>query len=193
MCFPSDEIAIAKSLQSCLTLWDPIDSSPPARPSPPLPVPGTLQARTLEWAAISFSSAGKQKVKVKSLSQSDLATPWTAAYQAPPSMGFSRQEYWSGVPLPPPSDEISLCKNLFARKAGLYYEECSGHISNGLFSPPLPETWGDFPFGSSWWESCKVSGSRIHKVRPSLSLWLQGDSYIHWIPNSLSDCVNVTV
>ena len=90
--------AAAKSLQSCPTLCDPIDSSPPGSP-----VPGILQARTLEWVAISFSSAWKWKVKVKSLSRVWLlATPWTAAYQAPPSMGFSRQEYWSVVPLPSP-------------------------------------------------------------------------------------------
>ena len=87
--------AAAKSLQSCPTLWDPIDSSPPGSP-----VPGILQARTLELVAISSSNAWKWKVKVKSLSRVWLlATPWTAAYQAPPSMGFSRQEYWSGVPL----------------------------------------------------------------------------------------------
>ena len=61
-----------------------------------LPVPGILQARTLEWVAISFSNAWKWKVKVKSLSRVRLL----AAYQAPPSMGFSRQKYWSGVPLP---------------------------------------------------------------------------------------------
>ena len=91
-------LATAKSFQLCLTLCDPIDSSPPGSP-----VPGILQARTLEWAAISFSNAWKWKVKVKSLSHIPLvATPWTAAYQAPPSMGFSRQEYWSGVPLPSP-------------------------------------------------------------------------------------------
>ena len=83
----------AKSLQSCPTLCDPRDGSPPGSP-----VPGILQARTLEWVAISFSSAWKWKVKVKSLSRVWLfATPWTAAHQAPPSMGFSRQEYWSGV------------------------------------------------------------------------------------------------
>ena len=88
--------APAKSLQSCPTLCDPIDGSPPGSP-----VPGVLKARTLEWVAISFSNAWKWKVKVKSLSRARLlATPWTAAYQAPPSMGFSRQEYWSGVPLP---------------------------------------------------------------------------------------------
>ena len=75
-----------------------IDGSPPGSP-----VPGILQARTLEWVAISFSNAWKWKVKVKSLSRvRPSATPWTAALQAPPSMGFSRQEYWSGVPLPSP-------------------------------------------------------------------------------------------
>ena len=88
----------AKSLQSCPTLCHPIDGSPPGSP-----VPGSLQARTLEWVAISFSNAWKWKVKVTSLSRVWLfATPWIAAYQAPPSMGFSRQEYWSGVPLPSP-------------------------------------------------------------------------------------------
>ena len=88
--------ATAKSLQSCPTLCDPIDGSPPGSP-----VPGILQARTLEWVAISFSNARKWKVKVKSLSRVWLfASPWTAAHQAPQSMGFSRQEYWSGVPSP---------------------------------------------------------------------------------------------
>jgi len=96
--------ATAKSLQLCPTLCDPIDSSPPSSP-----VPGILQARTLEWVAISFSNAWKWKVKGKSLSCIRfLATPWTAAYQAPPSMGFSRQEYWSGVPLPSPT-YYSMC------------------------------------------------------------------------------------
>ena len=95
-------IAIAKSVQSCPTLCDPIDGSPPG-----FPVPGILQARTLKWVAISFSNAWKWKVKVKSLSRVwPSATPWTAAYQAPPSMGFSRQEYWSGLPLPSPKECI---------------------------------------------------------------------------------------
>ena len=93
-----NDVAAAKSIQSCLTLCDPIDGS---QPSPA--VPGILQARTLEWVAISSSNAWKWKVKVKSLSRVRLlATSWTSAYQAPPSMGFSRQEYWSGVPLPSP-------------------------------------------------------------------------------------------
>ena len=85
--------AAAVSCQSCPTLCNPIDGSPPGSP-----VPGILQAKTLEWVAISFSNAWKWKVK--SLSRVRLlATPWTAAHQAPPSMGFPRQEYWSGVPL----------------------------------------------------------------------------------------------
>ena len=88
--------AAAKSLQSCPTLCDPIDGGPPGSA-----IPGILQARTLEWVAVAFSIVWKWKVKVKSLSHVQLvATPWTAAYQAPPSMGFSRQEYWSGLPLP---------------------------------------------------------------------------------------------
>ena len=96
--------AAAKSLQSCPTLCDPIDGSPSGSP-----VPGILQARTLEWVAISFSNAWKWKVKVKSLSRvGPSATPWIAANQAPPSMGFSRQEYWSGVPLPSPLDGSTL-------------------------------------------------------------------------------------
>ena len=97
---------VCASLQSCLALCDPIDGSTPGSP-----VPGILQARTLEWVAIAFSNAWKWKVKVKLLSRIQLlATPWTAAYQAPPSMGFSRQEYWSGVPLP-----IVLCNCITCR------------------------------------------------------------------------------
>ena len=96
--------AAAKLLQSCPTLCDPVDGSPPGSP-----IPRILQARTLEWVAISFSNAWKWKVKVKSLCRARLlATPWTAASQAPPSMGFSRQEYLSGVPLPYP--------NMYVRK-----------------------------------------------------------------------------
>ena len=90
--------AAAKPLQSCPTLCNPIDGSPPGSP-----VPGILQARILKRVAISLSNAWKCKVKVKSLSHVQLfATPWTASYQAPLSMGFSRQEYWSGVPSPSP-------------------------------------------------------------------------------------------
>ena len=100
--FLPEDTAAAKSLQLCLTLCDPLDGSPPGSP-----VPGVLQARTLEWVAISLSNAWKWKVKVKSLSRIGLlVTPWTAAYQAPPSMGFSRLEYWSGVPLSSPTSLI---------------------------------------------------------------------------------------
>ena len=92
----SAAVAAAKSLQSCPTLCDPTDGSLPGSP-----VPGILQARTPGWFANSFPNAWKWKVKVKSLSRVWLfATPWTAAHQAPLSMGFSRQEYWSGVPSP---------------------------------------------------------------------------------------------
>ena len=94
MCLSSLVAAAAKLLQSCPTLCDSIDGSPPGSP-----VPGILQARTLEWVAISFSNAWKWKVKVNWLSRVRLfATPWTVAHQVPPSMGFSRQKYWSGVP-----------------------------------------------------------------------------------------------
>ena len=83
---------------SRVRLCDPIDGS-----SPGSPIPGILQARTPEWVAISFSNVRKWKVKVKSLSRIQLlVTPWTAAYQAPLSTGFSRQKYWNGVPLPSP-------------------------------------------------------------------------------------------
>ena len=93
--------AAAKSLQSCPTLCDPIDGS-----SPGSPVPGILQARRMGWVAISFSNAWKWKVKGKLLSCVWLlATPWTAAYQAPPSLGFFRQEHWSGLPFPSPVHE----------------------------------------------------------------------------------------
>ena len=93
-------VAAAKSLQSCPTLCDPIDGSPPGSP-----VPGILQERTLEWVAISFPNAWKWKVKVKMLNRVWLfSTPWTAAHQAPLSMWFFRQQYWSGLPCPSPGD-----------------------------------------------------------------------------------------
>ena len=116
--------AAAKSLQSCPTLCDAIDSSPPGSA-----IPGILQARTLEWVVISFSNAWKWKVKVKLLSCVRLlVTPWTAAYQAPPFMEFSKQEYWSGVPLLP-------CTSNSQQQEG----KTSPHRSK-----PLP------PSGSQW-------------------------------------------
>ena len=95
--------AAAKLLQSCPT------ARPHRRQPTRLLRPGILQAKTLEWAAISFSNAWKWDVKVKSLSRVRLLpTPWTAAHQAPPSMGSSRQEYWSGVPSASPSERLDL-------------------------------------------------------------------------------------
>ena len=122
-------LCYAKSLQLCPTLCDPINGSLPGSP-----IPGILQARTLEWVTISFSNAWKWNVKVKSPSRVRLlATPWTAAYQAPPSMGFSRQEYWSGVPLPSPITNLDIIKkqkHYFANK-GPYsqsYGFSSSHV-----------------------------------------------------------------
>ena len=130
--------AAAKSLQSYLTLCDLIDSLLPGSP-----VPGILQARTLEWVAISFSNAWKWKVKVKSLSRVWLlATPWTAAYQAPPSMGFSRQEYWSGVPLPSlESEKVGLKLNIQKTKI-----MASSLITSWQIDGEIVETVSDFIF-----------------------------------------------
>ena len=98
LCLPKIAAATAKPLQSCLTLHDLIEGSPPG-----FPAPGILQARTLDWVAVSFSNAWTWKVKVKLLSRVWLfATSWTVTHQAPQSMEFSRQEHWSGVPLPSP-------------------------------------------------------------------------------------------
>ena len=113
--------AAAALLQSCPTLCNPIDSRPPGSP-----VPGILQARILEWAAISVSPAWKWKVKVKSLSRvRPSTTPWTAAFQAPPSMGFSRQEYWSGVPLPSPTHNAGTSQTTKSSLHILAYSVCS--------------------------------------------------------------------
>ena len=135
--------ATAKSLQSCLTLCNPIDGSPPGSP-----IPGILQARTLEWVAISFSNAWKWKVKVKSLSRVRLlATPWTSAYQAPPSMGFSRQEYWSGVPLPSPLYLLECAKSL-----QLCPTLCDPRLFCPWDSPGKNTEWATMSssMGSSW-------------------------------------------
>ena len=130
--------AAAKSLQSCPTLCDPIDGSPPGSP-----IPGILQARTLEWVAISFSNAWKSKVKVSSLSRiRPSATPWTAAYQASPSIGFSRQEYWSGVPLPSLNKGSSSQRIIFFFSKELYFEWMTvlvfKHKIPLLYDPTIP-------------------------------------------------------
>ena len=112
-------LLLLKLLQSCSTLCDPIDGSPPGSA-----IPGILQARTLEWVAIFFSNAWKWKVKVKSLSRVwPSATLWTAALQAPPSMGFSRQEYWSGMPFPSPLSEAAT-HNLDFQPPTIYPPRC---------------------------------------------------------------------
>ena len=134
----------AKSLQSCPTLCDPIDGSPPGSP-----VPEILQARTLEWVAISFSKAWKWKVKGKSLCCVWLlATLWTAAYQAPPPMGFSRQEYWSGVPLPSPNTHLQLpfsgymLQSLLGQEIIMYLIPIliGSHFLYERLASPLPDT-----------------------------------------------------
>ena len=165
--------ADAKLLQSCPTLCDPIDGSPPGSL-----VPGILQARTLEWVAISFSNSWKWKVKVKSFIHVwFLATPWTATYQAPPSMKFSRQEYWSGVPLPSPihfdwCEVISHCRFELAMLNILschsWPSECC--LRRNVHLGLLPIFWLDFLFWCSWasWVVCK-----FWRLIPYLSHCLQ--------------------
>ena len=132
-------LCYAKSLQSCLTLCDPIDGSLPGSP-----IPGILQARTLEWVAISFSNAWKWKVKVKlPTCVWLLVTPWTAAYQAPLSMGFSRQEYSSGVPLPSPIFSIPEIKTKYENKTNILTGKSQWEIitfvdKRGIFNFSLP-------------------------------------------------------
>ena len=123
--------AAAKSLQSCPTLCDPINGSPPGSA-----VPGILQARTLEGVAISFSSARKWKVKVKSLSRvRPFATPWTAAYQAPPSMGGQARllEWVAAPPRKPHLLLIFWTKQLFVLGVALCIVGILGDIP-GLYS-----------------------------------------------------------
>ena len=144
---PTAAAAAAKSLQSCPTLCDPRDGSPPGSP-----VPGILQARTLAWVAISFSNAWKWKVKVKSFSRVQLfATPWTVAHQAPPSMGFSRQEYWSGVPLPSPFVLLTWT-----------YNNAQGHTSQTA----SPSTLAGMSPEKGNRESMKVVGVGVEKEFP---------------------------
>ena len=131
----------AKLLQSCPTLCDPIEGSPPGSI-----VPGILQARTLEWVAISFSSAWKWKVKVQLLSHVRLfATPWTSAHQAPRPMGFSRQEYWSGVPLPSPP-QVYTCSQSWT---------------------PLPSP---SPYHLSWSSQCTSPKHPVSCIKPRLAI-----------------------
>ena len=122
-----------------------------------IPVPGILQARTLKWVAISFSNTWKWKVKVKSPSHARLlATPWSAAYQAPPSVGFSSQEYWSGLPLPSLTGGYSsLYKHQFSL---LQYSDINSTDSMGLcwvsqFSS-VAQSWPTFV--TPWTAACQA-------------------------------------
>ena len=166
--------AAAKSLQSCPTLCDPIDSSPPG-----FPVPGMLQARILEWVAISFSNAWKWKVKVKSLSRVRLcATPWTAAYQAPPSMGFSRQEYWSGVPLPSPGIMSRLVQTkqtkieIYTKYTKLWYRR--KHRSIILQCNYKPQWWSQTEFRTV------IGPGLVLKVQGGTSSSTMNDFGLQW-------------
>ena len=157
------------SLQSCLTLCDPIDGSPPDSL-----IPGILQARILEWVAISFSNAWKWKVKVKSFSCVWLlATPWTAAYQAPLSLGFFRQEYWSGVPLPSPQRAYLYLNGL---------EECILHLCLGT-EQGRPEIERPVQKVLLCW-ACRIRcwNRRVHwRINPRISVAL----YLHLLKMSL--------
>ena len=175
--------ATAKSRQSCPTLCDPIDGSPPGSP-----IPGILQARTLEWVAISFSNAWKWKVKVKSLSRVWLVvTPWTAAYQAPPSMRFSRQGYWNGVPLPsPPKNNFKKLqwKIITLTKGGLFpfnqsfifgvvCQYSSGKLkSTGLRPPCCTQDALLHP----WYHTVSIPCPACEAMSLSLGLWSSGCS-----------------
>ena len=125
--------AAARSPQSCPTLCDPIEGSPPGSP-----IPGILQARTLEWVAISLSHAWKWKVKVKLLSRAWLSvTSWTGDYQAPPSMGFSRQEYWSGVPLPSAAQIFPIGKSWLTLPGETLWGNCRMFTNKSLCLKPF--------------------------------------------------------
>ena len=138
--------AAAKSHQSCPTLCDPMDCSPPGSA-----VPGILQARTLEWVAISFPNTWRWKVKVKSLSHVRLlATPWTAAYQAPLSMGLSRQEYWLLLLLLSRFSRVRLCAT----------PQTAAHQAPPSLGFSRQENWSGLPFPSPVHESAKWKWSR---------------------------------
>ena len=163
-------------------MCDPIDSSPRGSP-----VPGILQARTLKWVAISFSNAGKWKVKVKWLSRVRLlATPWTAVYQAPPSMGFSRQEYWSGSQT---LMQFSLSFFFFFRistiqpykyywSRGIYLPQ--NHLYNKypgpLTSPKIMSIWRR---GSNYKRLCALflMGVEREEVKSQSQTWMEMDPY----------------
>ena len=137
------------------------------------PVPGILQTRTLEWVAISFSNAWKWKVKGKSLSRVQLfATPWTAVHMAPPSMGFSRQEYWSEVPSPSPESEVTQSYLILCNPV-----DCSlwGFSVHGIFQARVPE-WVAFSFSRGL--PCPSSGDFPNPEIKPKSPTLQADALL---------------
>ena len=160
-------ISESEVAQSCPTPSDPMDCSLPGSP-----IPGILQARTLEWVAISFSNAWKWKVKVKSLSHVRLlATTWTAAYQAPPSMGFSRQEYR-------PLKSIKKKRHHFGNKGP--YIQSYGFSSSHVWMLELDHTEGWMPKNWSFWTVCGVG--RLLRVpwtarRSNQLIWKESPEY----------------
>ena len=178
------DAAAAKSLLLCLTLCDPIDSSPPGSP-----IPGILQARILKWVAISFSNAWLWKVKVKLLSHVQLlATPWTAAHQTSLSMGFSRQEYWSGVPLPSPFlDEFSL-NQLIVSRSPRHGNELSQDYSNCLTNhiwqqTCVPQEFDIFATEMSvmvCYMTLLLKKTKIIASGPNTSLQIDGEKWKQW-------------
>ena len=165
----------AKSLQSCPTLCDPIDGSPPGSP-----IPGILKARTLEWVAISFSNAWEWKVKVKSLSHVPLfAIPWTAAHQAPPSMGFSRQEYWSGVPLPSLTAYLPHTKLCRGRK----HQRGRGSLDLEKSKKASRKTWNFRNLTNL--NFLLASGATIGSIPILVLAWHKIISSRKWLPKSL--------
>ena len=173
-------VAAANSLQLCPTLCDPRDGSPSGSA-----VPGILQARTLEWVAISFSSAWKWKVKVKSISRVWLfVTPWTAAYQAPQSMGFSRQEYWSGVPLPSPVKSLSY---MFKSKIDtfIWYQHIT-QVVEMIFSYKLYNKGVQL---SSVAQSCPTLCDPMNHSTPGLPVHQQlpefTQTHVHWVCDAI--------
>ena len=137
-------------------------------------VPGILQARILEWVAISFPNAWKGKVKVKSLSRARLlATPWTAAYQASPSTRFSRQEYWSGLPL---TIRLSGAKSCFL----IHLKEWQ--IAASCISPaPQQSPWGvAASAGSQFWETLFTFGGQKLLMAVTFLVYWYGRRYFHF-------------
>ena len=159
------------SLQSCPTLCDPTDRSQPGSP-----VPGILQARTLEWVAISFSNAWKWNMKVKSLSHVRLlVTPWTSAYQAPASIGFSRQEYWSGLPFPSPEEIpdpgikpgsihiVGRCFTIWAtREASIMHCCCCCQVASVVSDSVRPHRWQPTRLPHPWDSPGRNTGVGCH-------------------------------